>query len=228
MRAAIRHSRATSSRSPHAIRESRSSTVAENGNISRATNSAAELATGDFLLFLDQDDELAPDALGEIALALAAAPDADILYTDDDKIDVDGRRYAPQFKPDWSPELLLSYMYFSHAFVVRRSLFAGLGGFRAGFEGSQDYDFALRATERARGIVHVPLVLYHWRATPGSTATSGAAKPASFDVGAPRDRRGARAPREPRASCAAGVGDERGRWASSSMSSRTMARASRS
>ena len=143
----------------------------ENGNISRATNSAAALATGDFLLFLDQDDELAPDALGEIALALASAPDADILYTDDDKIDVDGRRYAPQFKPDWSPELLLSYMYFSHAFVVRRSLFATLEGFRAGFEGSQDHDFALRATERARRLVHVPLVLYHWRATPGSTAT---------------------------------------------------------
>ncbi len=155
---------------------------AENGNISRATNSAAELATGDFLLFLDQDDELAPDALGEIVLALAAEPEADLLYTDDDKVDVDGHRYAPQFKPDWSPELLLSYMYFSHAFVVRRTLFAALGGFRAGFEGSQDYDFALRASERAQRVVHVPLVLYHWRATPGSTATSGAAKPASFEV----------------------------------------------
>jgi GT2 family glycosyltransferase len=153
----------------------------ENGNISRATNSAAELATGDFLLFLDQDDELPPDALGEIALALAAAPDADILYTDDDKIDVDGRRYDPQFKPDFSPELLLSYMYFSHAFVVRRSLFTTQGGFREGFEGSQDYDFALRATEKARRVVHIPLVLYHWRATPGSTATSGAAKPESFE-----------------------------------------------
>jgi O-antigen biosynthesis protein len=155
----------------------------ENGNISRATNSAAALATGDFLLFMDQDDELAPDALGEIALALAGAPDADILYTDDDKIDVSGRRYAPQFKPDWSPELLLSYMYMSHAFVVRRTLFAAHGGFRTGFEGSQDYDFALRAAEHARRIVHVPLVLYHWRALPGSTASSGAAKPASFAAG---------------------------------------------
>ena len=155
----------------------------ENGNISRATNSAAALATGDFLLFMDQDDELAPDALGEIALALAAAPDADVLYSDDDKIDVDGRRYAPQFKPDWSPELLLSYMYMSHAFVVRRTLFAAHGGFRTGFEGSQDYDFALRVTEAARRVVHVPLVLYHWRALPGSTASSGAAKPASFAAG---------------------------------------------
>ncbi len=156
---------------------------AQNGNISLATNSAAALATGDFLLFMDQDDELAPDALGEIALALAAAPDADILYTDDDKIDVAGHRYAPQFKPDWSPELLLSYMYMSHALVVRRALFAAQGGFRAGFEGSQDHDFALRATEHARRIVHLPLVLYHWRALPGSTASSGAAKPGSFAAG---------------------------------------------
>lgn len=155
----------------------------KNGNISHATNSAAELASGTFLLFLDQDDELPPDALGEIVLALAATPDADLLYTDDDKIAADGRRYAPQFKPDWSPELLLSYMYLAHALVVRRSLFTELGGFRPGFEGSQDYDFALRASERARRIVHLPLVLYHWRATPGSTATSGSAKPESFAAG---------------------------------------------
>jgi O-antigen biosynthesis protein len=158
-------------------------TRAENGNISRATNSAAALAGGEFLCFVDQDDELAPDALGEIALALAAAPDADLLYTDDDKIDTGDRRYAPQFKPDWSPELLLSWMYVGHALVVRRSLFEVLGGFRAGFEGSQDFDFTLRAGERARRVLHVPLVLYHWRAAPGSTATSGAAKPASFAAG---------------------------------------------
>jgi GT2 family glycosyltransferase/glycosyltransferase involved in cell wall biosynthesis len=154
-----------------------------NGNISLATNSAAALATGEFLVFLDQDDELAPDALGEIALALAKQPDADLLYSDDDKIDANGRRYAPQFKPDFSPELLLSNMYMGHALVVRRSLFEALGGFREGFEGSQDFDFALRATERARAVVHIPLVLYHWRALAGSTATSGAAKPASFDAG---------------------------------------------
>ena len=177
--ALTRHLSALAERNPRI----RFATRSENGNISLATNSAAELATGEFLLFLDQDDELAPDALGEIALALAAALDADLLYTDDDKIGVDGRRYAPQFKPDWSPELLLSYMYLSHALVVRRSLFAELGGFRAGFEGSQDYDFALRASEVARRIVHLPLVLYHWRATPGSTAISGSAKPASFAVG---------------------------------------------
>jgi GT2 family glycosyltransferase/glycosyltransferase involved in cell wall biosynthesis len=154
-----------------------------NGNISLATNSAAELAHGEFLVFLDQDDLLAPDALAEIALAACAQPDADVLYSDDDKIDVDGHRFAPQFKPDWSPELLLGYMYFSHVFAVRRALYEDLGGMRTGFEGSQDYDLALRASERARAIVHIPQVLYHWRVLPGSTAASGAAKPQSFEAG---------------------------------------------
>lgn len=155
----------------------------ENGNISAASNSAAALASGEFLLFLDQDDELAADALAEIALRLAAQPSADVLYTDDDKIDEKQRRYAPQFKPDWSPELLLSYMYMSHALVVRRELFEAIGGFRVGFEGSQDYDFALRATETARRVEHIPLVLYHWRATTGSTAIDADSKPQSYERG---------------------------------------------
>jgi len=154
-----------------------------NGNISRATNSAAELASGEFVVLLDQDDLLTADALGEIALCIHARPLADIVYSDDDKIDAAGRRFAPQFKPDWSPELLLGYMYFSHVFAVRRTLYASVGGMRVGFEGSQDYDFALRATEAARSIEHVPQVLYHWRVLPGSTAASGAAKPGSFDAG---------------------------------------------
>ncbi|HYX18593.1 MAG TPA: glycosyltransferase [Nostoc sp.] len=155
----------------------------ENGNISVATNSAATLATGDFILFLDHDDELTPDALGEVALYLAEHPETDFVYSDDDKIDTEGRRFAPQFKPDWSPELLLSYMYFSHLCVVRRSIFDQVGGLRVGFEGSQDYDFALRATEICRQVNHIPLVLYHWRAVLGSTALSGAEKPASFAAG---------------------------------------------
>ncbi|GET37167.1 putative glycosyl transferase [Microseira wollei NIES-4236] len=155
----------------------------KNGNISAATNSAASLATGDYLVFLDHDDELTPDALGEVALYLAENPETDFLYSDDDKIDTNGQRYAPQFKPDWSPELLLSYMYFSHLCAVKRNLFETLGGMRVGFEGSQDYDFALRATEKTNKIAHLPLVLYHWRATPGSTAITGAAKPKSFIAG---------------------------------------------
>jgi len=155
----------------------------ENGNISVATNSAASQATGEFIAFLDNDDELTPDALGEMALYLIQYPETDFLYSDDDKIDPDGKRFAPQFKPDWSPQLLLSYMYMGHLLVVRRGIFEKLDGFRIGFEGSQDYDFALRATEISRQIGHIPLVLYHWRTAPGSTAVSGAAKPASFDAG---------------------------------------------
>ena len=157
--------------------------LSENGNISLATNSAVLIASGDFLVFLDHDDELTPDALGEIALAISASPEADYLYSDDDKIDTWGQRFAPQFKPDWSPTLLLSYMYMGHVKVVRRTLFEELGGFRLGFEGSQDYDFALRATERARRVIHIPKVLYHWRVVPGSTAASGDAKAGSFEAG---------------------------------------------
>jgi GT2 family glycosyltransferase len=154
----------------------------ENGNISRCTNDAAALATGEYLAFLDNDDELTPDALAEVAMHLGRHPATDVLYSDDDKMTVEGRRYDPQFKPGWSPELLLSYMYLSHLLVVRRSIYVEIGGMRTGFEGSQDYDFALRATERARRVGHLPYVLYHWRAAPGSTATSGGAKPASFDA----------------------------------------------
>ena len=155
----------------------------ENGNISAATNSAAALATGDIILFLDNDDELTPDALGEVALYFATHPTTDFLYSDDDKIDTKGRRFAPQFKPQWSPELLLSYMYLGHLCAVRKHIFEEIGGLRLGFEGSQDYDFALRATEICRHVAHLPLVLYHWRTAPGSTAISGAAKPASFGAG---------------------------------------------
>lgn len=170
----------------------------ENGNISLATNSAAALASGEYLLLMDQDDELTPDALAHVALRAVAEPAADVIYSDDDKIDADGERFAPQFKPDWSPELLLNYMYFSHLFVIRRELYHAVGGMRAGFEGSQDYDLALRVTEQARIVAHIPQVLYHWRVLPGSTAASGDAKPASFSAGLRAvqealDRRGVRA-----------------------------------
>ncbi len=158
-------------------------TRSENGHISIATNSAAALAHGEYIALLDHDDLLSPDCLAEVALYLAAHPDVDVLYTDDDKVDIEGRRYGPQFKPDWSPESLLSQMYFSHLLVVRRSLYEEVGGMRAGFEGSQDHDLALRVVEKARAVAHLPLVLYHWRAVPGSTALSGEAKLYSFDAG---------------------------------------------
>ena len=155
----------------------------ENGNISAATNTAIELATGEIILFMDNDDELTPDALGEVALYFATHLTTDFIYSDDDKIDTKGRRFSPQFKPEWSPELLLSYMYISHLCAVRKHIVEQVGGMRLGFEGSQDYDFALRATEISRHVAHLPLVLYHWRTAPGSTAISGAAKPASFAAG---------------------------------------------
>lgn len=155
----------------------------ENGGISVATNAAVEIASGEIIAFVDHDDLITPDCMAELALYYAQHPEADVVYSDDDKIDLEGRHFAPQFKPDWSPVLLLSYMYFGHVFTVRRSLFRELGGFRKLFDGSQDYDFALRATEKARHIGHVPKILYNWRVVPGSTAASGDAKPASLEAG---------------------------------------------
>lgn len=135
------------------------------------------------IAFVDHDDLITPDCLAEIALYYADHADADIVYSDDDKVDLAGRHFAPQFKPDWSPVLLLSYMYLGHIFTVRRSLFREIGGFRKPFDGSQDFDFALRAVERARHVGHVPKILYNWRVVPGSTAASGDAKPESFEAG---------------------------------------------
>ena len=155
----------------------------ENGHISAATNSAASLAKGDFLLLMDQDDELAIDALAEVALYIADHPETDLLYSDCDKIDEEGRRYDPHFKPDWSPELLLSYMYAGQVLVVRKSLFQKIDGLRQGFEGSQDHDLALRVGELARHVGHLPYILYHWRCFRGSTAFSGHEKPYSFKAG---------------------------------------------
>jgi len=154
-----------------------------NGGVSAASNSGAEVANGEVLVFLDHDDLMSPLCLAELAIYYADHPEADVVYSDDDKIDVHGNRFAPQFKPDWSPTLLLSWMYMSHVLSVRRTLFEETGGFRADFDGSQDYDFALRATERARYVGHIPKILYHWRAVEGSTAVTGHAKPESFERG---------------------------------------------
>jgi len=154
----------------------------QRGHISVATNRAARLATGDFLLFLDQDDELSPDALAEVALYVAEHPETDMVYSDSDKIDRAGKRHDPHFKPDWSEELLLSYMYCGQVLAVRREIFEQLRGMRQGFEGSQDHDLALRVGEVARDVGHIPKVLYHWRSVPGSTACSGNEKSYSFDA----------------------------------------------
>lgn len=147
-----------------------------NGHICHATNSAADLATGEFVALLDNDDALAPHALFAVARLLQDHPDADLVYSDEDKIDAAGRRYDPQFKPDWSPELLLSYNYVNHFTVVRRCVFEKAGRYRPGYEGSQDHDLLLRVTERTDRVYHVPEILYHWRSLPSSTASAAGVK----------------------------------------------------
>ncbi|HTY91172.1 MAG TPA: glycosyltransferase [Methanocella sp.] len=142
-----------------------------NLGIAANSNEALSLATGEYVALLDHDDELSPDALYEIVKLLQDHPDADMIYSDEDKIDIGGNRSSPFFKPDWSQDTFLSYMYTCHVGVYRKKLVDEIGGFREGFEGSQDYDLTLRIIEKAGKICHVPKVLYHWRTTPGSTAT---------------------------------------------------------
>ncbi len=150
-----------------------------NGHIAEATNSAAALATGDFIGFLDHDDELREHALLMMVRELNLHPDADLLYSDEDKTTEDGVRHCPHFKTDWNPELLLCQNYVCHFTVVRRTLFDQLGGIRKGFDGAQDWDFVLRASEvtSPTKIRHVPHILYHWRVIDGSTAKATEAKP---------------------------------------------------
>lgn len=157
----------------------------ENGHISRATNSALEIATGEFVALLDNDDELAPIAFYEVVKALNENPELDLIYSDEDKIDMQGNRFDPAFKPDWSPDLLLGTNYISHLGVYRRSIMNEIGGFRPGFEGSQDYDLVLRFTEKttAQRIHHIPKVLYYWRILPTSTAADQSTKGYAFEAG---------------------------------------------
>ena len=145
----------------------------ENFGIAENTNRALRMATGDFITCLDHDDVLAPFALYELARAANEFPEADILYSDEDRLSAEGKRHAPFFKPEWDPELLCASMYIGHLSAFRRFLALELDGFRKEFDLSQDYDFALRATERARAIQHIPHVLYHWREHPGSGSTGG-------------------------------------------------------
>lgn len=159
------------------------SSLLTNGGISAATNMAASAADGAVLLFMDQDDLLAPDCIAEFAIAFADKPAVELIYSDSDKLGAGGIRRAPTFKPGWSPVLLLSYMYLSHAVAMRRSLFERLGGMRSEFDGSQDFDLALRASEVVEAAWHIPRILYHWRILAGSTALSASEKPASLLAG---------------------------------------------
>jgi GT2 family glycosyltransferase len=144
----------------------------QNGHISAASNSALEMIHGQFVALLDHDDELHPEALREMAMAIEAHPEWLMIYSDEDKIDVHGERSDPYFKPDWNRDLLLGQNCISHLGVYATSLLRELDGFRQGFEGSQDWDLVLRCAERLQDhqIGHVPKVLYHWRSVPGSTA----------------------------------------------------------
>jgi len=154
-----------------------------NGHISEATNSALELATGEYIALLDNDDVLKPEALLEVAALLAEHPEADMIYSDEDKINAEGKeRLWPSFKPDWSPDLFLTRMYVSHLGVYRTSIAKAIGGMRTEYNGSQDYDFVLRFTEQTKNIFHIPKILYHWRMIPGSTSLGADNKDYAFSA----------------------------------------------
>lgn len=143
----------------------------KNGHISRASNSALKIATGEFIALLDHDDDLAPHALFKIVKVLNKNKKIDFIYTDEDKVELNGKHVDPFFKPNWSPDMLLSTNYLCHLCVIRKKLIDEVGEFRIGYEGSQDYDLFLRITEKTKNIYHIPDILYSWRKVPGSTAT---------------------------------------------------------
>jgi GT2 family glycosyltransferase len=147
-------------------------TRGERGGISKACNTAWQEARGEYVCFLDHDDMLAKHALAFVCEAIDRAPHADLLYSDEDKIDEQGRRYEPFFKPDWSPDLLLSENYICHLLVLRQDLASKIGFLNPDCDGSQDYDLILRASEQATAVEHIPKVLYHWRAGIQSTAVT--------------------------------------------------------
>lgn len=155
----------------------------ENGHISKATNSALEIATGEFIGFVDNDDVLKPEALFEVVKRINEKPNVDMIYSDEDKLVEDtNQRVDPFFKPDWSPDTFMSQMYTCHFAVYRASIVREIGGIRAGYEGAQDYDFVLRFSEKTQNIEHISKILYHWRIIPTSTASGSGAKNYAFEA----------------------------------------------
>jgi len=156
-----------------------------NGHISEASNSALKLASGEWIVFMDHDDMLAPSALDDIKQLIQDNPDARLIYSDEDKIGDQTCRYNPYFKSSWNKDLLLSQNYFCHLTAIHRSVVDRVDGFRVGYEGSQDHDLALRVVEHIRDdqIHHIPKILYHWRSHSGSTASAGDAKPYAVTAG---------------------------------------------
>lgn len=159
--------------------------LGENKGIAGNTNAAIEMAKGDFIVLADHDDTLAPDALFECVRAINSDPEIDVVYTDEDKLDIDGGElFEPHFKPDFNPDLLTSVNYICHLFVVNHELLMEVGGFREEYDGAQDYDFIFRCTEKARRIYHIPKALYHWRCHQNSTSSNPESKLYAFEAGA--------------------------------------------
>lgn len=157
----------------------------ENGNISKCTNTAISLATSEWILLLDQDDELSAHIIYVLRAAISSNPGALLIYTDEDKIDDKGKRFDPYFKSSFNPELLRSHNLFTHALAFNKRLIQKIGEFKSEYDGAQDYDFVLRAIEVVRPdqIIHIPRILYHWRAHVKSTALCSEAKPYAMQSG---------------------------------------------
>ena len=158
--------------------------LGKNGGISENTNRAIEMASGDWILFADHDDTMPEQALYEIAKTITEHPACEVIYSDEDKLDMDGGAlFDPHFKPDFNPDLLTSVNYICHQFVVKRSLLDRVGLLRPEYDGAQDYDLILRCTEQAAEIRHIPRVLYHWRCHQDSTASNPESKLYAFEAG---------------------------------------------
>jgi GT2 family glycosyltransferase len=156
-----------------------------NGHISNASNSALEMATGDWIMLIDHDDLIPSNAIQEFADVIQSHPDVKMIYSDEDKISPEGKRYFPNYKPDWNLDLLQSCNMVSHLTAYKTDLVREIGGFRSGYEGAQDYDLTLRYVKKIKKseIYHIPKVLYHWRCHEGSTASTGDAKPYAIQAG---------------------------------------------